>query len=97
MRKYGRTDHNHQEIKVAFERMGCSVLDLSSVGGGCPDLLVGYGGKSILIEVKDGAKPPSARKLTPDEEDFGRGWKGAYAIVENLDDAQEIVKGLRQT
>jgi hypothetical protein len=74
--------------------MGCSVADLSRIGGGIPDLAVGLYGRTVLVEVKDGRKPPSARKLTPDEDRFRRGWKGYYAIVESLDDVETTVRML---
>lgn len=94
MRRYARQDTNHKEIRHAFERLGCSVADLSMVGRGLGDLLVGMGGLSIVCEVKDGAKPPSARKLTPDEEKFRMNWKGGYRLVTCLEDVEETVKVL---
>lgn len=95
MRRYARQDSNHKEIRAAFEKLGCSVADLSPLGKGVPDLAVGYAGVAIFVEVKDGSKPPSARKLTPDEERFRMNWKGGYRIVENLDHVQETVDVLR--
>jgi hypothetical protein len=44
-------------------------------------LAVGYGGVNYLVEVKDGAKPASARKLTPDEERWHQGWLGRVHVV----------------
>lgn len=96
MRKYARQDANHKAIRGAFESLGCSVASLSSLGGGIPDLLVGYGGLCIAVEVKDASKPPSARKLTPDEERFRMNWKGGYRLVQNLDDVTETVEVLRR-
>jgi hypothetical protein len=96
LRRYPRLDANHKEIRAAFEKLGCSVADLSMVGKGLGDLLVGYGGLCIVCEVKDGAKPPSARKLTPDEEKFRMNWTGGYRLVTCLDDVAETVEVLRQ-
>lgn len=95
MRKYGRQDTNHKDIGAAFERLGCSVANLSSLGKGLPDILVGFGGLSILVEIKDGSKPPSHRKLTKDEETFRMNWKGGYRLVTCLDDVLETVKVLQ--
>lgn len=96
LRKYARQDSNHGDIRSAFESLGCSVCDLSSLGNGCPDLLIGYGGISLPVEIKDGSKPPSARKLTPDEERFKMNWTGGYKLVENLDDVTQTVELLRK-
>ena len=39
------------------------------------------------MEIKDGAKSPSARKLTADEVKFHQGWRGAVTVVNSLGDA----------
>ncbi len=36
-----RTDSNHTPIVQSLKSLGYSVQDLSQVGGGCPDILVG--------------------------------------------------------
>lgn len=92
MRRRARTDANHTDIVQAFRRLGCTVLDLSRLGSGCPDALVGIRGRNYLVEIKDGSKPPSARKLTPDEEEFFREWRGFVMIVESLDDVERMVR-----
>lgn len=53
----------------------------SGVGNGFPDLLVGYRGRTTLLEVKDGEKPPSGRKLTEAEAYFLASWRGGPAVV----------------
>jgi Holliday junction resolvase len=87
MRLKARTDANQREIVEALRAIGCSVLVLSAVGKGCPDILVGYAGKNFLLEIKDGAKKPSDRRLTPDEERLHPEWCGQVAIVESVDRA----------
>ena len=94
MRRAARTDGNHAEVMAAFRALGCSVLDLSRLGGGCPDLAIGVRGRTVLIEVKDGSKPPSARHLTLAEQEFFDGWKGAVYVVEFLSDVQRVVERL---
>ena len=81
MRKYGRVDSNQADIVKSLRQAGCSVLILSDVGGGCPDLLVGRSGQDYKLECKDPTKPPSKRCLTPDERDFFREWKGSKPMV----------------
>jgi hypothetical protein len=64
-------------------------------GDGLPDLLVGYNGHTILMEIKDGNKPPSARKLTDNEQKFFDEWKGGPLYkVESVDQALDILDGL---
>lgn len=53
-----KLDSTHAPMVELFEACGCSVLDLAAVGGGCPDVLVGRNGRSVLVEFKrPGWKP----------------------------------------
>jgi hypothetical protein len=88
---YKRVDGNHADIMTTFRALGCSVQSIASVGKGCPDLLVGRDGWTVPVEVKDGAKPPSARKLTEDEEIWRANWKGSYALIESPEQAHQMV------
>lgn len=85
-----RVDANHAEIVAAFRQLGYSVADTSRLGNGFPDLVVAKAGRTVLVEVKDGAKPPSARKLTEDEQTFAGAWRGEYRVVESVDDVLAI-------
>ena len=58
-----------------------SVFSLGGVAAGCPDLLVGIRGVTHLVEVKDGAKPPSRRTFTPDQRRWIERWHGAPVVV----------------
>lgn len=93
MRRAAKTDANQAAIVSALRQVGCSVLPLHAVGKGCPDLLVASApyGEMVLIEVKDGNKPPSARKLTPDQVEFHASWRGRIAVVCNVREALEAV------
>ena len=76
-----KVDANQDEIVRALRGVGCSVALLHGVGKGVPDLLVGRDRQTMLIEVKDGSKPPSARRLTPDQVEWWDTWRGAMPIV----------------
>ena len=90
-RRAAKVDANQPEIVAALRRAGCSVEHLHAVGAGCPDLLVGYRGQNYLVEVKDGAKPPSARHLTPDQVEWHAAWRGGVAVACNVSEAFEAV------
>ena len=82
MRRAARVDSNHGEIVAALRSVpGVSVCSLAGMGFGLPDLLVGLAGQNYLVEVKDGEKCPSHRKLTPDQRNFFLRWKGKPPVV----------------
>lgn len=81
-----KTDDNHQEIMDAFRAHGFSVADTSRLGNGFPDLVVGKWGWNYLIEVKDGKRPPSERRLNQAELRFHNGWEGEVLVVKDISD-----------
>lgn len=82
MRYANRIDENQGDIVKALRKAGAYVRIISQ-GDGIPDLLVAYKGFTILMEVKDGNKPPSARKLTEAEQKFFDEWTGGMLVVVN--------------
>lgn len=82
MRYANRIDENQNEIVKALRKAGAYVRIISQ-GDGIPDLLVAYKGVTILMEVKDGDKVPSARKLTEAEQKFFDEWTGGMLVVVN--------------
>jgi len=93
MRRHGRRDGNHAKVRDGLRDAGYKVADLGSVGGGIPDLLVKGHGRMMLLEVKDPAQPPSARKLTPAEAAFFAAWGDACAVVLTIEDAIRAMRG----
>ena len=91
MRRAARIDDNQNEIVNRLRELGASVEILSAVGKGCPDILVGYNGHNYLIEIKDGSKPPSKRKLTPDQKIWHSKWLGHVSVCKSLEDAIMVV------
>lgn len=92
MRYANRIDANQNQIVDAMRKVG-AVVRIISQGDGIPDLLVGYKGYTILMEVKDGGKVPSARKLTEAEQRFFDDWRGGMLVVINsVEEAIETLK-----
>ena len=85
-----RIDANQKQIVMNLRQLGFSVQILSSLGKGCPDLLIGRQKKNWLIELKDGAKFASQQKLTPDEIRWHCTWNGQAAICNSLDQILKI-------
>ena len=93
MRRAAKIDANQPAIVDALRACGAVVQSLAAVGNGCPDLLVAYRGHTIIVEIKDGSKPPSARELTPDQLKWHAAWKGGrLALVTDVEGALRILK-----
>ena len=99
MRRAAKVDRNQPEIVEALRKIGCRVQPIHMVGQGCPDVAV-YAPKRkavILMEIKDGTKPPSKRALTADEDAWHALWAeakavGAVVVVDSVEAAIEAVE-----
>ena len=95
MRRANRIDDNQNDIVAALRKAGATVRIISQ-GEGIPDLLVGFRGETMLMEVKDGNKPPSARTLTDAEKKFFDEWEGGLCmVVKSVEDALEMLEGIK--
>lgn len=91
LRTASRVDGNQAEIVRTLRAVGASVLHTHQLKN-CFDILVGYRGRTFLMEIKDPAQPPSARQLTPGEAEFKASWRGSpYHIVHTPDEAIRII------
>ena len=87
----GRVDANQAAIVKALRQVGATVQSLADVGGGVPDLLVGYRYRNFLLEVKDGNKPPSRQKLRETQKRWHALWKGDVSVVTTANEALEVL------
>lgn len=83
-----RVDANHAAVVAALRKIGCRVLDLSKVGGGCPDLLVRLGFRLRLIEVKN---PDARGKVSKGQGEFHAAWHGHVSVVETPEQAIRVM------
>jgi hypothetical protein len=81
-----RKDANHGEVSDDLRAAGWSVLDLAKHGVSV-DLVVGKPFFAALVEIKDGSKPASARKLTLAELELKANWEGPYIVALSGEDA----------
>lgn len=86
MARARRKDANQSEIERVFKDAGCSVLDMSRLGDGVPDLLIGTPqGACFLVEVKT-----KNGKITEKQAKFAWGWKTQVFLVKCVEDAEEL-------
>ena len=91
MRRAARRDANERRVIDALRACGAYVKQINDEG--LADLLIFYRGHTLIFEVKDGDKPPSARALTPAEQKFHDEWPCTNLyIVTSEHDALDILK-----
>jgi len=86
VRRAARTDGNHAEVRDGLRALGLKVFDSSALGRGFGDLVVSNGAQLLIVEVKDPAKPPSARALTPHEQAVARDFAPHYLVALRITD-----------
>ena len=84
-------DKNQKSILKHFRFLGASVTHLHSVGGGVPDLLVGYNGVNYMVEVKT-----SKGKLNEKQVEYFNNWNGQVCVIRTNKEVEELLglKGL---
>lgn len=94
-RRAAKVDENQSELVKLIRKMGISVKITSGAHDGMTDLILGYGGITVLTEVKDGNKPPSARKLTPAQVEFHNEFRGAITVIDTPEQAIELARRIK--
>jgi len=97
MSRAKKVDANQADIVKTFRALGARVAITSSAGDGFPDLVVQYWYShkpphvyTMLVEVKDGSKPPCERELTPKQEEFHAVF--VCHIVETVQDVYDLLE-----
>lgn len=92
MRKAARVDDNQKEIVKQLRQIpNLSIAITSQLGKGFPDFIIGYKSLNYMIELKDGSKVESKRKLTPDEVIFHESWKGQINVCNNIEEIFKLI------
>lgn len=85
--RHGRRDSTHRAIKAALVSVGATVCDTADLGGGFPDLVVGYKGRTYLLEVKG----PRGR-LEASQDAFRLRWRGGpLNVVRTRGEALDVL------
>lgn len=77
-----RVDANQSEIIDALRRCGVTVVDLSAVGHGVPDLLAADIAGTFLVEVKT-----ATGRLRDAQRRFADSWPGDLYVVRDVGEA----------
>lgn len=88
-----KKDANHREIVAAFRKLGAGVIDLSPLGYGVPDLLVGTKRVNYLVEIKNPTTTYGRKGGNPLQIAWANGWPSRVYIVEDMDDVLALVNG----
>jgi Holliday junction resolvase len=91
-----KIDNSQHAIVAALRQIGATVQSLASVGHGCPDLLVGFHGRTLLIECKSLDTPYGKNRiLTTDEEEWHAAWRGGelYTVQTPMEAVRACVEG----
>ena len=87
MRWANRRDGNHVEIVKDLAKLGFEVVDTSRVGDGFPDLIVGYKGKTGLVEIKI-----KGQGLGKEQAEFHSRWTGGIIILARC--AEDVMEAM---
>lgn len=89
MRYAARSDANQSEIVAALRASGASVFVLKLP----VDLLVGYAGKTALVEIKDPNSRYGRKGLNQNQSAFLMGWNGGtVALIDSVEAAQNLIR-----
>lgn len=91
MRRAAHVDANHTAIVEALRRLGALVTSLAAVGKGVPDLLVGFRGVNVLLEVKNPQVILSDQQLNAAQKKFHETWPGPVFVVRTPQEAVLLV------
>ena len=84
--KYGRKDNNQTEIVEGLRARGFSVEITSNVADGFPDIVVGWNGRTYLMEIKS-----KGGKLTPEQIKWHDAWQGHKSVIYSAEEAIKIM------
>lgn len=91
-RRANKRDANHGPIRDRLKCIpGCYVKDTGDYGDGFPDLVVRFRGKWCGLEIKDPAKPPSARSLRSKQEEWQWIMGEQYRCVTTFEEACDAI------
>lgn len=95
IRAGGNPDANQADLVALARRLGADVRVTSQVGRDFPDLVVGFRGVTVLVEVTNPAgKGKAFRERKARQAEFRAGWRGGPVVeVKTADDLIRLLTG----
>ena len=87
-----RVDSNQPELVAEARKLGAHIQTIASIGHGCPDLLGAKNGQWFVVEVKDGSKPPSKRRLNENQVKWHQKFDAPVWKWESVEDVRRDLK-----
>ena len=84
-------DATQDPIRDALVAAGATVQDLSRIGTGVPDLLVGYAGRNYLIECKSPTGVRHQTGLRDTQVEWHGKWTGQVSVANSPEQALAII------
>ncbi len=84
---FKKVDNNQTQVVKVLRDLGATVQHLHEVGKGCPDIIVGFKGKNLLLEIKGSDK----KVLTPDQVNWHKLWRGQVHVVTSVEEAKLLL------
>ena len=81
-----KVDSNQKELCDYIRSRGASVCYLHAVGGGVPDIVIGYNGKNYLCEIKT-----LKGKLNNLQVAWFEAWSGHCVVIRTKEDINNIL------
>ena len=92
MRRAARVDANQAEIVAALRQAGASVYLIQLP----VDLLVGYAGKTALVEIKNPASRYGRAGANANQANWLESWRGGTAaLVDSVEAAERLLAVMR--
>ena len=87
MRRAARIDSTQREIVSDLRKLGATVQPLHTVGGGVPDLLVGWKGLNWLVECKSKGKGLNELQKT-----WHADWRGSVIVATDVETIMAVIR-----
>jgi Holliday junction resolvase len=86
VRRASKVDSVQPEIVKQLRSCGVSVELLHRVGSACPDIICGWRGVNVILELKSEKTP-----VTKAQQEWHAKWAGQSAVVRSFTEAMEVI------